>query len=922
MKNKTKKVLFIIFIVVMSIFLIPIKDNKNLFLMIFSRNNIDENEIMYKPKDASSPSVLFENIGPYAFAMAGSNNASRGTSRGVGIEFIMAPPTEGAAKTTYDTLKNQYNITNIAGGYLNVPNGSEVKQMGLSFMVGSVSNVSSYLNGRILIIQPDGTYFIINQSEINDWIGYIDITNLVNKNKAGGWWYVAYLDAKLLPQTSWGISAVYKNDSLTSRYIKMLKVSTHLTNGASTEFYFNSKFALNNNFQLIGVILAAGSSGWPLYEGNVTQDTAHAILSDGTYQQLYETTYKGRQVFKGRTNIDFANNIIGNPKNHNILGGEIDIYDETLSKDYFGGKEIVGYRFQKVGSDIIDISVVGLAQEVKDPNVNITTKITPSSEIYDENTTFTIKTTITNTNSSDNICETAYNSIITSTVDSDLIDISSIQMKIGEIFYNDVVYDATNRVIKTGEVDIPCTSNIVLTYKAKLSPSATITSHYYNIDTKANINYSLLDLEQLDASELEFYRNLKLNKSATDQNRSPQKHKLTVHHYLQDKDGNNTTEVLATEKVEMIPYGNSYNTEPASSLEEKYDLVATPSNSHGTMNDDVNVDYYYKKKKSTITTHHYIVGTEEKISDDVLEELEYDEVYETKIADVLNKTNYIFSSNSGDLTSAIVSKPSYDVIYYYAPRNTNVESTIQKTSAKEINDLTKPITYDIKYDITIKDYEGNAIITIVDNLPYEINEEKSKLDGGVYDKDSKTITWTEEWNDISLLGEDAQDSKSIEKRIELLFNDVNINVRELHNKISGSIQLNEVLAQAENVEDQNLVLVNIPCKIIVHYVGEDDKKITDDDTYDTYIGDKVTIKAKDVEGYVLDNDASTLVVEGKEGTSEYTFKYVKAKNASEEEIDNPETNKNSIRFILFLIFMLLLVILVRRYYLHNKFNKI
>lgn len=41
-------------------------------------------------------------------------------------------------------------------------------------------------------------------------------------------------------------------------------------------------------------------------------------------------------------------------------------------------------------------------------------------------------------------------------------------------------------------------------------------------------------------------------------------------------------------------------------------------------------------------------------------------------------------------------------------------------------------------------YKGDVTVTVVDELPYEIDEEKSVLSGGTYNKEEKTITWTQD----------------------------------------------------------------------------------------------------------------------------------------------------------------------------------
>ena len=78
-----------------------------------------------------------------------------------------------------------------------------------------------------------------------------------------------------------------------------------------------------------------------------------------------------------------------------------------------------------------------------------------------------------------------------------------------------------------------------------------------------------------------------------------------------------------------------------------------------------------------------------------------------------------------------------EVTYYYKLKE---NSTIEKQGPTEINSITNNLDYNISYKSAIKDYIGNVKITIVDNLPYEIDEEKSNISNGIYNKDNLTIT--------------------------------------------------------------------------------------------------------------------------------------------------------------------------------------
>lgn len=147
-----------------------------------------------------------------------------------------------------------------------------------------------------------------------------------------------------------------------------------------------------------------------------------------------------------------------------------------------------------------------------------------------------------------------------------------------------------------------------------------------------------------------------------------------------------------------------------------------------------------ESQKSEIIVHHYIDGTKQKLVEDTIIEENVGDLYRaepsTEIPPMYELSQENFPQNAVGIIEASTVK---EVIYYYKLKE---NSTIEKQGPLKINSITNNIDYDISYKVAIKDYIGNAKITIVDTLPYEINEEKSNISNGVYDKENLTITWT------------------------------------------------------------------------------------------------------------------------------------------------------------------------------------
>lgn len=127
--------------------------------------------------------------------------------------------------------------------------------------------------------------------------------------------------------------------------------------------------------------------------------------------------------------------------------------------------------------------------------------------------------------------------------------------------------------------------------------------------------------------------------------------------------------------------------------------------------------------------------------------------------------------------------------------NEVVENTITKTpkADKTVNGIevltteNGKVTYTIQYDISIKDYEGKAKVTLVDTLPAEIDISKSNLNGGTYNKDAKTISWEEMIEGINT-HENADNTftKTIKKQIELVYDGQNP-AKPIENKVKGTV---------------------------------------------------------------------------------------------------------------------------------------
>ena len=212
------------------------------------------------------------------------------------------------------------------------------------------------------------------------------------------------------------------------------------------------------------------------------------------------------------------------------------------------------------------------------------------------------------------------------------------------------------------------------------------------------------------------------------------------------------------------------------------------------------------KKKGTVITHYYIEGTTDKVplktggvAEDVEQTGNVGDIYATKEAENV-ADNYEFVEVQGETSGEIVEGTTV-VTYYYKikePTITTPEIT-KESSIEKVTNVGQTIDYTISYNTTVDEYIGKATITIVDQLPFEIDEQNSNIAGGTYNKANKTITWTEEVGEIDTFVNGAKEIR-IEKQISLVYKNVDTTKNTIENTVTGTINL-ETPEKEETVED-------------------------------------------------------------------------------------------------------------------------
>ena len=170
---------------------------------------------------------------------------------------------------------------------------------------------------------------------------------------------------------------------------------------------------------------------------------------------------------------------------------------------------------------------------------------------------------------------------------------------------------------------------------------------------------------------------------------------VTVHHYIEG-----TTTKLAEDETINGLAGDKYTTS-AANVDNKYELVAKPSNAEGKMTKaPIEVIYYYKLKDTSVLVHHYIEGTSESLSDDVIINGKVDSSYTTTPAtDIPSKYELVATPDNATGTMTVEQTV---VTYYYRLKATGVDVHYYKegTTEKVAEDVTITGRVDQKYTTT------------------------------------------------------------------------------------------------------------------------------------------------------------------------------------------------------------------------------
>ena len=326
------------------------------------------------------------------------------------------------------------------------------------------------------------------------------------------------------------------------------------------------------------------------------------------------------------------------------------------------------------------------------------------------------------------------------------------------------------------------------------------------------------------------------------------------------------------------------------------------------------VSYYTSiEEKYPVTTKYLEYGTDKPVGTEDVQYYFGGASYTTTPKDIdLYELKSTPTNYQGRITS-----DSTEVIYYYQKKDPVLSSSIDSSGSATLDTKNGIIEYNISYNPQVKDYVGPATVKIEDRLPYEIDEEKSDIQGGTYNSTNRTIIW----NDSFEVTSSALMTKNYNYTIRLAFKNVDP-TQDIVNEVIGTITLNGRSSQKSTTYRTS---INIPGTIKVKYIDVDTKKELIEEVSSTDVINRTFIpSSKEIDGYYLVEtpELESYTYNEEEQTIYYKYRRVDTKEEVVEEEpqtkleENPETG--IFDFIKYSIIVVSIIILV---YINTKLIK-
>ena len=322
--------------------------------------------------------------------------------------------------------------------------------------------------------------------------------------------------------------------------------------------------------------------------------------------------------------------------------------------------------------------------------------------------------------------------------------------------------------------------------------------------------------------------------------------KVTVHYYEEGTTNKVSNDVEIPGKV-----FDNYETESASDIPSKYELVAEPENKNGTMTEDeITVIYYYRVKDAVVHVRYLEKGTEKVLANPDKLEGKVDEEYGTTSKEI---DEYQLVECVGDEKGKFKIEP-LTITYYYLYKTKATVQYIDKITGQILEQSTTEGLEGDEFVTESKDFENYVLVEEPAEKAVKMTKEEQILkyyyihiSGGVIEKHIDIISGQVLFNE-SYEGNEG-DEYDIPSRI---FDGYDLVEEKLPENATGKMTI-----EPTRVTYYYIKKTEVNVKYVDKETGEE---IDEPTTIPGHEGDNYTTEPKDIEYYEI-----AKVPENKEG---------------------------------------------------------
>ena len=200
---------------------------------------------------------------------------------------------------------------------------------------------------------------------------------------------------------------------------------------------------------------------------------------------------------------------------------------------------------------------------------------------------------------------------------------------------------------------------------------------------------------------------------------------------------------------------------------------------------------------------------------------------------------YTFKEDTGNTSGKYIEGTTEVVFTYTKNDGTVTENSVVKTGPKDITSVNGVFNYTLTYKGEIKDYKGTAKLTLVDRLPYELDDD-STYEGCTYNAQDKTLTCEREF------AIDENNTK-VEASFDLSLKFKNIDSDKITNKVESKLEYGKNTSEGEDETETEV----FKGTVIARYLDENGEKIAPEVSNTGLGGSEYTTNEKEIYGYTL-----------------------------------------------------------------------